>query len=256
MEYLKKTTPVLGLILATVLFSNCSDIGSSASEANDVRQMKVTMTVGGENFATQSKTLSSGKHDTSDVEITMIKMLIDNLELETVSDDSVDFEINNLVVDLPLNGDTLEITNEQIPVGSYDKVDIEIDSDIVEDTVLNDDTGYYSIVVKGTYKNEEFTFKTNREFEEEFKFSPPIEVTDSTTSVSLNLDIDIDRWFKYADPTNPDHQRRIERNIAKSFNAYCRYGDDWKWHRDDDDDWNDHDDKDEHDDDEEDDDKD
>lgn len=234
--HFKKLLPLLGVVLTVLLLTNCKDSSTSSSTEAEVRQMKVTLSVGGENSFNLTQANKGAYGDTNEVELTLVKLLIDNLELETVSDDSLDFEINDLVVDLPLDGDTLEIASQQIPAGSYDKLDIEIDSDIVEDSVLNDSTGYYSIVVKGLYNGEEFTFKTNREFEEEFKFSPPIEVTDSTTSLSLNLSIDVDRWFKYADPNDPDDQEKIERNIKRSFNAYCRYGDDKHWQRDDDDD--------------------
>lgn len=228
-SHLRIFTSFLAISVITFLFIRCDNI--SGDTENQVRQLSVTMTVGEDNAFDLNSTALAAKHDTNEVELTLIKMLIDNLELETVSDDSLDFEINDLVVDLPLDGDTLELSSQEIPAGSYDKLDIEIDSDIVEDSVLNDSTGYHSIVVQGLYNGEEFTFKTSREFEEEFRFNPPIEVTDSTTTLALNLSIDVDRWFYHANPNNPDDKERIEYNIRKSFNAYCRYGDNKYWQR-------------------------
>ncbi len=234
--YIKQKIYSLGLLLLGItLITSCDDLTGSSENAES-RQVKVTMSVGGENSFDISGTPTASSWDTNEVELSLVRLLVDNLELENTSEDSVDFEVDNLIVDLPLDGDTLEITTQQIPAGSYDELDIEIDADFVEDSLLNDSTGIYSIVVQGTYNDEEFTFRTKKEFEEEFKFDPPIEITDSTNTLTLNLSINIERWFKHADPTDPDDQERIERNIKKSFNAYCRYDDHKWWQRDDKDD--------------------
>ncbi|MDR8393588.1 hypothetical protein NC796_20715 [Aliifodinibius sp. S!AR15-10] len=254
MEKTKCTLPVFLLAVAVVMAS-CDIVGSNGTDG--VRQMKVMMSVGGDNSFATNGVQAKGWRDTNQVELSQVKMLINDLELENVSDDSLDFEVDNLVVNLPLNGDTLELTNQQIPAGQYDELDIEVDSDIVDDPDLNDGNDRYSIVVKGTYNGEDFTFRSKREFEEEFRFNPPIEITDSTTTVALNLSIYLDRWFKHADPTNPDDQQKIERNIKRSFNIFSKYdGDkDWRDHHHDDDDWDDDDHEDDRDDDWDDDDK-
>lgn len=232
--HFKKLLPLLGVVLTALLLTYCKETSTGSSNDSQVRQMRVTLSVGSENSFTVDKTIQGGWHDTNKVELKQVKFLIHHLELGTVSLDSLDFEVDNVIVDLPLNGDTLVISTEQIPVGSYNRLNVEIDKDAIEDSLLNDSTGYYSLAVLGTYNGEDFLFRSKREFRHEFKFDPPIEVTDSTTSLNLNLSINVDRWFKYADPTNPDDQTKIERNILKSFYADCRYDydHDWRWHGD------------------------
>ncbi|HKK46970.1 MAG TPA: hypothetical protein VJ964_15695 [Balneolaceae bacterium] len=240
MDVLKKLFYTLSALLAVAYLSSCSSVTSNKN-ANS-RQMKITMTVGGNNSFTTSQTPTTSHHDTNNVKLDQVKLLVHHLELGTVSLDSLDFELNNLIVNLPLSGDTLAISDQQIPAGSYNRLDIEIDKADVQDSLLNDSTGYYSIAVKGTYNGQDFLFRSKRQFLHEFKFDPPIDVTDSTKTLNLNLSINVDKWFRYADPTNPDDQARIEQNIANSFNADCRYGDDheWRWHGEDDDHYGDH----------------
>lgn len=225
--YKKLIWPCGMLLTAMILMVGCNAIGSNDHET---KQLKISMSAG-ESAVSHSKTHTT-TWDTNKVELTEVKLLVHEFELKTISQDSLDFEIYDLVIDLPLDGDTLEIANEQIPAGDYNKVDIEIDKADINDPDLSDSTGHHSIVVYGTYNGEEFTFRTNREFKESFKFNPPIEVADTTTSVNLHLSIDIDRWFKHADPTNPEHQHKIEHNIEKSFKAHCWYrgGSPWWGH--------------------------
>lgn len=225
----------LTAILMVSFLASCNEVTTNKTTAP--RKMNITMTVGGNNSYTTGQTATTSHYDTSNVKLSEVKMLIHHMELGTVSLDSLDFELNNLVVDLPLDGDTLQLSSKQIPAGSYNRLNVEVDKGAVDDSLLNDSTGYYSIAVKGTYNGKDFLFRSKREFRHEFKFDPPIEVTDSTQTLNLNLSIDVDRWFKYADPTNPDDQQRIERNIARSFKADCRYehDDDWRWHGEDDD---------------------
>jgi len=221
----------LGTILAVAYLSSCNGVTSN-NKVTQPRQMNITMSVGGNNSYTTNQVPTTSHYDTNNVKLSQVKILIHHLELGTVSLDSLDFELDNLIVNLPLNGDTIQISNQQIPAGSYNRLDIEIDKAAIDDSLLNDSTGYYSIAVKGTYNGEDFLFRSQRQFLHEFKFDPPVEVTDSTQALNLNLSIDVKQWFKYADPTNPDDQQRIERNIARSFYADCRYehDDHWRWH--------------------------
>jgi hypothetical protein len=44
--------------------------------------------------------------------LTEIKFLVEELELESVNDDSSDFEVEDLVVNMPLNGQLIELTTQ------------------------------------------------------------------------------------------------------------------------------------------------
>lgn len=210
--------PIVGVLLVALLLSNCSE-GTSNADETELRKVNITMSRG-----EASVDISEApSRVANDVELSAIKMLVDELQLVSVSDDTIDFP-GNLVVDFPLDGDTLAIAASIIPVGSYDNMEVQIAPDAVEDTLLDD--GTYSIAVQGTYNGEDFTFRTDREYEVEFPFDPPIEITDTTNTVNLNLSVNLDIWFKNADPTNPDDQELIEDNIARSLTVQCRFGSD------------------------------
>lgn len=217
----KKALPFSSFLIAGVLILNLNC--TTADTSSEIREMRITMT-SNQTSITADK-MKSTEWDTNKVELSEIKLLIEELELESYSDDYLDFEIDDLVVNLPLSGDTLELASQQIPAGEYDALDIEIDADDVSDPDLNDSTGYYSVFVTGTYNGEPFTFRSKKEFERKFRFDPPVTVSDSTDALTLNLSVNIDKWFRHADPTNPEDQWKIERNIEQSFYAHCRYWD-------------------------------
>lgn len=224
----RKLFYAVAILVCSTLFLQSCDVANNDNVSP--RQFKVTMTVGDETTSSAGKTQTMGGADSSQVVLSEIKLLVHHMELETTLDDSLDFELNDVIVNLPLDGDTLQISAQQIPAGEYKELDVEVDKADINDPDLNDSTGYYSLAVTGTYNGEPFIFKSKKEFDHEFRFNPPIQVTDSTETITLNLSIAVNRWFSHADPTNPDDQERIEYNIKRSFEAYCRYNGHRQWH--------------------------
>ena len=171
---------------------------------------------------------SAPKAFTGHVSLTSVKMLVEELELESVEEDSLDFEIENQVIQLPLDGSPYQLAAANIASGLYDEFELEIegldDDDNVNDPDFTEGSDETSIIIEGTYNGEDFTFTSEEDFEIEFEFNPPIEIDENTTNVDINLMVDIDSWFlddsgNELDPTDPANREQIEENIEHSFEA-------------------------------------
>lgn len=224
---ISKYTSLFATLAIALVFASC-DISGSNSGAQQDRKVAVKMTV--QSPAPQK--IAANRSMQSVDSITEVKLLLDELELESALDqDSLDFEVNDLVVNLPLDGSDFVLTSEVIPEGVYDEFEMEIDQpddasvndpDFYNETGDNDDDGY-SIVVAGTYNGQPFTYRSQEEFELEMDLNPPLEVSDnSTPSVAIN--VDPFSWFKdeagnALDPTDPANYEQINENIRKSFGA-------------------------------------
>lgn len=255
------------LLLGIAILTGCNVAGDSST----TRQVSINMQVATGSSSALNKASTNTMQAADSVDLDNIKLLVRELELESEGeyyDDSGDstevqdqegdheeddeeegeeFELKNQVFDLPLDGSKVSVSTREVPSGTYDNVELKIgpaeagsgveDSDLVEGEA---DSLRYSMAISGTYGDSAFTFKTRKFFEIEMEIDPPVEVTDSTESVDIDLQIDPSGWFKdpetgdYLDPTDPANQGTIEANIARSFKAECdREGDDEGWHEDD-----------------------
>lgn len=173
----------------------------------------------------------------NDYEFQEVKLFIDEMELESVSDDSLDFEEEGFIVNLPLDSSPINISKRNILPGLYDEFELEVerpdndeDSVTVSDPDFQDSDRTYSVVVKGLYQGEEFTFKSWEDFEIEMELNPPLEVSESE-STDLVINIDINSWFKDSsgndlDPSDSNNFEQINENIENSFEGFEEEEDD------------------------------
>jgi len=217
----------LSIILAVgVIAVGCNLTESTVDGPSDVQvQMKVNATP-----AAKAMLTSNNEHSNT-LEIQEVKLFIEEMELESVNDDSSDFEIEYFIADLPLDGSPLVITEKSIPAGLYDEFELEIekpdddDDDVeVNNSDFRDETGSYSLVVKGLFNGEEFTFRSTEDFELEMDLNPPLEVTE-TESSTLVVSVDVNSWFKdsngeYLDPKDFANTERINETIEESFEGF------------------------------------
>lgn len=207
-------------LIGAVVFVGC-DVSQSGPDAQSEVQLRMQAT-----NATANTAKFSASQETSGVTIEEVKFFIEEMELESVQNDSLDFEVENFIVNLPLDGSPLVKAEIEIPVGLYDEFELEIekpdDADVeVTDPDFRDETGSYSVVVKGLYNGEAFTFRFSEDFEIDVDLSPPLELTESGNSV-LVISIDVNSWFKGADgidldPNDADNTEQINENIELSF---------------------------------------
>lgn len=223
MNFLNRLS-LLALVPALFAVSCSVSDSNSAGEKQVAVKMKLNTT-----SSTTAKQLSSPTTMQSVDSLTQIKMLIEELELEsTVDEDSLDFEVNNFIIDLPLDGSEIELSTANVPAGVYDEFEMEIEYD--DDTDVNDtdfikesDDDGYSIVIKGVYNGEDFMYRSDEDFEIELEFNPPFEINDSS-SPSIAINIDPTGWFKDSsgndlDPTDPANYEQIDENIENSFDV-------------------------------------
>lgn len=178
---------------------------------------------------TAAKSTSSADSANSGIVINEVKLFIEEMELESVQSDSLDLEIENFIVNLPLDGSPFLLSEVVIPSGLYSEFELEIekpgDEDVlVEDPEFRDETGSYSIVVKGTHNDADFTFRSDEDFEIELELNPLLEITEGGGSL-LVVGVDVFRWFKGEDgsdldPNSFENIDQINENIEASFEGF------------------------------------
>jgi len=226
-----------------------------ANNKNAVKkQVSVNMQVA---TTSANKTNLNTVQQMDSVSLDNIKLLVQKLELKSIeikgndqgNEDSngegeydneqgeehgEEFELKNQIYDLPLDGQQVSVSTQDVPSGLYKKVELKVGpaepGTNLQDTVLikgDADSLRYSMAINGSYGDTTFTFKTHKDFKFEMAINPPVEVTDSTQNVDINLKVDPSNWVKnphtgeFLNPTDPDNQEMIEFNIAQSFRAYC-----------------------------------
>jgi hypothetical protein len=215
---------LLTIIAFAVFAATSCDVVNSGSDAGP-SEVQVQMQV-------QTASTTAGQLTASQqlmtFEIREVKLYIDEMELESVADDSSDFEEEDFIVNLPLDGSPINLSQKSIEPGLYDEFELEVerpDDDItVNDADFEDGDKRYSIIVKGLYNGEEFTYKSDEDFELELELNPPLEVSESE-STALVVNIDINSWFKDSDgndldPNDSSNFERIDDNIENSFEGY------------------------------------
>src|SRR5699024_9589047 len=227
MKYLlNKYSPLLATLAIALLFSGC-DVSSSNSDSQKDRKVAVKMKV----QSSTAQKMAAKRSIRAIDSLSEVKMLVEELELESSDDqDSLDFEVNDLIVNLPLDGSDFVLASASVPEGIYDEFEMEIDQP--DNASLNDPDFYdesgdeddgYSIVIKGIYNGQSFTYRSREEFELELDLNPPLEVLlDGAPSVAIN--VDPFSWFKDEsgndlDPNDPANYDQINENIAKSFDV-------------------------------------
>lgn len=227
----KQIYTILNLILiSTIVFVGCDIMQSSTDGPSEVQ---IRMQVEAPTSSSAAKQIM-GLNQEEGIVIEEVKLFIEEMELESIQNDSLDFEIENFIVNLPLDGSPLIITEAEIPAGLYDEFELEIekpDDDVfVNDLDFRDETGSYSLVVKGLFNGEEFTFRSSEDFEIDIDLNPPLEISESGSSV-LVVSIDVNSWFKGdngedLDPKDFRNTERINENIERSFEGFEEMFDD------------------------------
>lgn len=245
---MKSLKPLLSLLAAlSLIITGCDIAGSDSDGPSTVElQMKVQT-------STQAKMTASSTDGASvnTAAIQEVKLFVDEMELESADEDSLDFEREAFIISLPLDGSSLTLTESEIPAGFYDEFELEIEKpesdENISDPDFRDETGSYSVVVKGLYNNEPFMFRSDEDFELELDLNPPLDISESDDAL-LVISVDVSDWFRGSDGTDLDPKdfanlETINENIENSFEAFEENNDD------DDDDDEDEDDDDEDDDD-------
>jgi predicted small secreted protein len=242
---MKNLFSILVVLAAASLFIVACD--STTGPGTDISRVELQMKASAGN-AVKGQVYSDKNQNT--LEVQEVRFFIDELELESVQNDTLDFEIEDFIVNLPLDGTPLSLTEAEVPAGLYDEFELEMEKpdsdDAINDPDFRDGTGSYSVVAKGLYNGEAFMFRSGKDFEIEMDLQPSLEISEASNAV-LVVSIDVESWFKNEtgenlNPGDSSNTILINQNIERSFQGFD----------DDDDDSDDDDEEDEDDDDEDD----
>jgi hypothetical protein len=164
------------------------------------------------------------------LQLNTVKALIRNLKFKNAnSNDSSDIKLGPFVVNLNPSGINTALNISDIPPGAYDRVRFEVhkleDAEAPPDPDFFDDNGSsgserYSVIVKGTFNDNPFTYKSQRTTYQDLEFQSPIIIEDNI-SVNLTITVNPYSWFLidgvYLDPMETSNESEIEMNIEHSF---------------------------------------
>lgn len=241
-------------LLAVAALGACDD-STTAPEGNVPVSLSVALTgSGGPGGAlamdawaappvSRARTFTDG---TNELVLEQVTIVLSEVELENLFDDDCEdgdgfdddceeFETGPFLLDLPLDGSVETVLEVDVPVGSYDELEFEIDAlddddqreiDLLRDHPEFDDI---SVRVTGTWNGEPFVFTSDVEAEQELDLVPPLEVNDGDNPVNLTLRLDLDGWFRdgsgnLVDPATAMDDREnedlVEDNIEESFELF------------------------------------
>jgi len=230
------------LFASLVALAACSD-GTAPGSAVSVRMSVKAPTAGSAMMG--SAGIAEGSRAAQELEIagsngtlriTDIRVIVDELELKRVEDGTLDcdadpepeaceeFEAGPFFVAVPLTGEPVTVTSQDIPEGSYDELEFEVDDIEVDDDegdeaqvildLLNtvrqefaDWPGHATMLVVGTFTptgGEAVAFRVyfEAEVEVELDIDPPLVV--GASGGTVNVALDPAAWFKRADGTVVD----------------------------------------------------
>ena len=200
-------------VLSLFLFYGCEN-------ATDVQDSSLSVTFFSEG--------SLQKVQNSTLQLNSVKVLIRKLEFKSAnSNDFHDIKVGPFVININPDGIKTDVLRSDIPPGSYERVKFEVHK--LEDFETPPDPDFkdgnsgsdrYSVVVKGTFNNSPFVYKSQRTTYQEFDFPTPIIINDNM-SVNLTITVNPYSWFfeegVYLDPSDPSNESEIEMNIEHSF---------------------------------------
>jgi hypothetical protein len=237
MSLLEKLSFFSGVILL-MLHISCSSPTSSVP--TDGRVKISIKSVGSSASNSLSKLASS-------VTITNAQVVIEEIEFESDTADTLDFEFETpFVQDLALDTSLHVITTVQVPFGTYEEMEIEIAKLDEEDGAAftqNPELQNLSIRAEGFLDGDPaktFVFTSDISVTQEREFEPPLVIDETTPSTNVVLTIDLGTWFvdennNPLDPTLENNRRTIENNIKASIKVFEDEDDDGEADEDDDD---------------------
>lgn len=217
---------LLALAGAFVL-GGCTDPSSSEDSGN----VKISVRGTSRNSPQGIMILAKRGGAVDSVTITQAQVVIDRIEFENADEDSMDFKLKMPFVQ-DLVGDSMYvIAVVDLPIGTYEEMEIEIDELEAEDGAVyaqNPNLQDLSIYVTG-YVNgdttQKFIFTSDLSEDQEKEFDPPLVIDAASPDTNVVLMIDTSMWFvdgngDFIDPRLPNNQRMIEKNIKKSISMY------------------------------------
>jgi len=217
---------VIALVMLAQL--GCDDYSSSPDPIPVAGTVKISV----KSIYSGAFNKGAGNPPVESVTITSAQLVIDEIEFESDGGDSLDFEFEEpFIQDLSLDTNLHEIQTVQVPFGTYEESEIEIDELTEKDSLLyaqNPELQDRSILVKGFVDNDTtqtFTFSSDISASQEREFDPPLVIDENSPATNIVLVINLDSWFvdddgDPLDPRSSGNRETIEENIKNSIDVF------------------------------------
>lgn len=205
-----KTVMMILMVAVTLIFSSCSN------STDGDQKPRVSFTI---------RTTQSGlaRPAADSLVLSLVELQFKEIEFESETADSVEYETKPLSVQVPLNGNPVELTVNEIPAGMYDKIEMEFGGEDSDHDGI--DSSRHSVRVEGTFNGEPFVFFSYVCYEIENVLNPPLVIDENAGSYNITLSFDPYSWFRdiagnVINPTDPKFRSVIDHNIKQSFHSY------------------------------------
>jgi hypothetical protein len=205
--------PLTFILISGIVFASCDALSSNSVE--EPSGLQILMNIDGN---------SDSANLNNEITFHEIKFFVEELELEGTKG-TRDIEIEDFIVNLPVDGTPTVLFEKEIKSGVYDEFELEIekpDDDFpIHDFDFRDETGSYSLIVKGTFEGNDFTFRTDEDIEIEKDLKPPFKVNEGENG-TFTVSVDVASWFagpggEALNPNDYRNTKTIIKNIKKSF---------------------------------------
>ncbi len=241
-----KTSPrhlAVATLAITVALAACAD----STGTGGARPVSLSFSTGGLTpVATAARFALAGAPDP--LVITRAQLVFSKAELEragvtcvgaTESDEDScpDLKLGPMLVDLPLDATARTAITVNIPAGTYQQFEAEIDAISSENEGRQQESAAFlaanpnfrgvSIRVEGTYNGTPFVYTTGVEAEIELEFNPDMVVDGATNNLTVH--VDMSRWFvngngSRIDPSTANsggvNKSLVDANIKRSFDVF------------------------------------
>lgn len=206
-------TLILTVLISTVSYFGCSDSSVNTTQSDNL------------SFSAMSSTDSAGDFQNILI-LDTVKILIKDIKVNVANNnhDSTNFKVGPFVLFLNLSSNINTISSAIIPAGSYDKVKFEVhklnDNEAVPDADFADSNGRYSVIVKGRYVGNNFTFKSSKSAHQILNFPNAVQCS-SANSSNITMIVKPYIWFIkngiYLNPVDPSNSNDIDNNIKDNI---------------------------------------
>ena len=241
-----QTSPRI-LAAATLLLAGSLVACADSTGTGGARPVSLSFSTGGLTPVTTAARFSvAGAPDP--LVITRAQLVLSKSELERVGvtcidamevdeDSCPDLKLGPMLLDLPLDASTRTALTVNIPAGTYEEFEAEIDAISSENEghqhlsapflAANPNFRGVSIRVEGTYNGVPFVYTTGVEADIELAFTPDMVVDGATNNLTVH--IDMSRWFLNSsgvriDPTTANsggaNKSLVDENIKRSFDVF------------------------------------
>jgi len=220
--------PVLAVLVAVGAVAACSRGGAMGPGAAQGTSFSVAATTTGSSGSTTTQSSSSGmtQSDSTDtLTLSKVQLVVRRIELSPVDtgaqadtvcsrgdDDGEhpaqwtrvghcdEMKVGPVLVDVPLDGQVEKVFSAQLPVGTYDGVELQIHApshyDPSDSAFLQANPEFDSVSVRaeGTFDGKPFTFTSRIEARQRNVLNPPVQVADSVPT-NITFHLDLSKWF-------------------------------------------------------------